>query len=464
LNVQPFNRADDVKNAFARLCLLSVLCAGLFSCHSLKTTGAPENPAVDKYRSDFDESISSNSNALWKEGRETFRNESFGSEDFWGGKLRLHEIFNGEKHGGSGPGVTPRQALDLGLKVDVGRLPGILLAAMEGGRVSLDEPTTTLELLKADAVVGVKAVFKDDKDNMRISSIGITCALCHSTVNSALQKGIGSRLDGWPNRDLNIGEIAAMAPNLKPFEEVLNIDNATLIKALRAWGPGRYDAQLIHDGKAFRPDGKTAATVLPAAFGLSGINLHTYTGWGSVTHWNAYVAITQMHGKGTFFDPRLNDKERFPIAVRSGMWNVRDTVDLVTPRLSALHFYQLSIPAPKPEKDTYDKNLAKKGESVFAGKAQCARCHVPPLFTEPGWPMHTAAEIGIDDFQASRSPDRKYYRTTPLAGLFVRMKGGFYHDGRFPTLGDVVNHYDKTLKLNLTESERIEIIEYLKSL
>lgn len=453
-----------MKIPYVTLCFIVVLASALFSCHSLRTAGAPENPAVNKYRSDFDESIRSNSAAAWEAGRETFRHESFGSEDFWGGKLSLHEVFNGEKHGGVGPGVTPRQALELGLKVDVGRLPGILSAALEGGRVSLDEPKTTLELLKADAVVGVKAVFEDKEDNMRISTMGITCSFCHATVNSSLQKGIGSRLDGWPNRDLNVGAIVAMAPDLKPLEDLLNIDNATLIKALRAWGPGKYDAQLIHDGKAFRPDGKTAATVLPAAFGLAGINLHTYTGWGSVTHWNAYVAVTQMHGKGTFFDPRLNDKERFPVAVRSGMWNVRDTVDRVTPKLAALHYYQLSIPAPKPEKGTFDESLAKKGKMVFEGKAQCARCHVPPLFSEPGWPMHAAQEIGIDDFQASRSPDRKYYRTTPLAGLFVRMQGGFYHDGRFPTLGDVVNHYDKTLSLNLAESERKELIEYLKSL
>ena len=446
------------------LAAAGIACCLLSSCHSLRTSGAPENPAVDKYRSDFDESIKSNSDRLWQEGRETFRNETFGSEDFWGGKLRLHEIFNGQNHGGTGPGVSPRQALELGLKVDVGRLPSILVSAIQGGRVSLDEPTTTIELLKADAVVGVKAHFEDSKDKMRITSMGITCALCHSTVNSNLQTGIGSRLDGWPNRDLNVGAIVSLAPNLKPFEETLGIDNATLLKALKAWGPGKYDAELIHDGKAFRPDGKTAATLLPPAFGMVGINLHTYTGWGSVTHWNAYVAITQMHGKGTFYDPRLNDKERFPVAARTGAWNIRDSVDRVTSKLAALHFYQLSIPAPKPEKNTYDAETAERGRKVFEGKAQCARCHVPPLFTEPGWPMHTAQEIGIDDFQASRSPDKRFYRTTPLSGLFVRMQGGFYHDGRFPTLNEVVGHYENVLKLSLTQEEKKELIEYLKSL
>ena len=360
--------------------------------------------------------------------------------------------------------MTPKQALELGLKVDIDRLPSIMLAALEGGRVSLEEEKTTLELLKADAVVGVKGYFKDPDDGLKMTSMGITCALCHSTVDDRLQTGIGARLDGWPNRDLNVGAIVSLAPNLKPFEDLLAIDNATLIKALKAWGPGRYDAELSHDGKAFRPDGKTAATVLPAAFGLAGVNLHTYTGWGSVTHWNAYVAVTQMHGKGTFYDPRMNDKDRFPIAARTGAWNHRDSVDLVTPKLAALHFYQLSLPPPKPAKDTYDKDAAKAGESVFNGKATCARCHVPPLYTEPGWPMHTAQEIGIDDFQASRSPDKRFYRTTPLRGLFVRQKGGFYHDGRFKALDDVVNHYAGVFKLQLSETERKNLIEFLKSL
>jgi CxxC motif-containing protein (DUF1111 family) len=218
------------------------------------------------------------------------------------------------------------------------------------------------------------------------------------------------------------------------------------------------------DGKAFRPDGKTAATLLPAAFGLAGVNSHTYTGWGSVTHWNAYVAVTQMHGKGTFFDPRLNDAQRFPLAVKLGHHNVRNTPDLVTSKLADLHFYQLAIPAPRPKAGTFDPAAAGRGEQVFASKAQCARCHVPPLFTEPGWPMHTAAEMGIDDFQASRSPDEKYYRTTPLRGLFVRAKGGFYHDGRFADLPAVIAHYDQLLRLQLTDAEKRDLAEYLKSL
>ena len=421
------------------------------------------NPAVDaeKTRLDFDSRIDKHSNDMRTEGRKIFRYDTFGSEDFWGGKLRLHEAILGQKLGGVGPGLTPKQALEAGLKVDTGKLPKILVEAVKGGKVSLEDPKTTLELLRADSVVGVQGVFDSRKN---LVSIGITCAICHSTVDDGFAKGMGGRLDGWPNRDLNIGAVVAMAPTLKPFSDLLGVDEATVRKVLNGWGPGRYDAELNQDGKASRPDGKTAATVLPAAFGLAGVNLHTYTGWGSVTHWNAYVANTQMMGKGTFFDPRMNDAARFPLAVKSGSWNKRSTPDLITPKLAALHYYQLSIPAPEPKADSFDKASADRGKLVFEGKARCASCHVPPLFTEPGWNMHSAEELGIDDFQASRSPDRKYYRTTPLRGLFVREKGGFYHDGRFSTYLDVVNHYDRQFGLRLSAEEKAQLVEYLKSL
>ena len=193
------------------------------------------------------------------------------------------------------------------------------------------------------------------------------------------------------------------------------------------------------------------------------MNLHTYTGWGSVTHWNAYVAVTQMHGKGTFIDSRLSNAKQFPIAAKAKFGNVRSNPDLVTSKLAALHFYQLAIPAPKPPAGSFNAQAAERGKAVFEGKAKCAACHVPPLYSEPGWPMHTAKEIGIDDFQANRSADKRY-RTTPLRGLFIRTKGGFYHDGRFPDLVAVVGHYNKHLKLNLTEQEKSTLIEYLKSL
>jgi hypothetical protein len=232
---------------------------------------------------------------------------------------------------------------------------------------------------------------------------------------------------------------------------------------LQSWGPGKFDAELILDGKAFRPDGKSAATVLPAAFGLAGVNLATYTGWGSVTHWNGFVANLEMHGSGTFWDPRLNDTNTFPLAAKNGYGNVRTTNDLITPKLAALHLYQLSLPAPKPAASTFNTEAAARGQTLFSGKAQCATCHVPPLYTEPGWNMHTPAEIGIDDFQSSRSPDKRY-RTTPLGGLFTRAKGGFYHDGRFGDLRAVVNHYDSQLGLGLSAEETNDLIEFLKSL
>jgi hypothetical protein len=423
------------------------------------------NPAVESEKKELvaqRDDIEDNSDRMLKEGRETFRYDTFGSEEFWA-KTRLHEAILGEKQGGVGPGLKAVDALKVGLKVDIGKLPKILGEVLKKGSVSLEKPETTLELLKADAVVGVKAIV--DKDTKRVTGIGIRCAFCHSTVDDSFAKGIGRRLDGWPNRDLDVGAIVAMSPNLKPFEDLLGVDEATVKKVLLAWGPGKYDAELDQDGKGFRPDGKTAATLIPAAFGLAGVNLHTYNGWGSVTYWNAYVANTQMHGKGTFFDPRIQgNPDQYPVGAKANFGNVRGSPDQVTSKLAALHFYQLAIPAPKPKKDSYDAPAADRGKLVFEGKGRCATCHVPPLFTEPGWSMHTGEEIGIDNFQASRSPDKKFYRTTPLGGLFVRAKGGFYHDGRFADYRAVVDHYDRHLRLNLSEEEKGALIEYLKSL
>ena len=212
-----------------------------------------------------------------------------------------------------------------------------------------------------------------------------------------------------------------------------------------------------------RPSTNPAGTLIPPAFGLAGVNLGTFTGFGTVTYWNAYVAVTQMHGQGNFYDPRFNDPQKYPLAVKSGSWNVRNSPDLVTSKLAALHFYQLGIPAPAPPAGSFDAAAAARGDALFTGKAGCARCHVPPLYTEPGWNMHTAAEIGIDSFQADRSPDERY-RTAPLKGLWTHQKGGFYHDGRFATLAAVIEHYDGTLRLGLTGTEKAELVEYLKSL
>jgi hypothetical protein len=395
-----------------------------------------------------------------EEGRQIFRFDTFGSEAFFGDALQLHRAIAGAKNGGVGGGVSPKTALAVGLKVDSDALPHALKKQIAAGRVNLDDPATTLALLKLNAVVGVTGRF----DNAgKIRSMGIQCAFCHSTVDNSFAPGIGKRLDGWANRDLNVGVIVSLSPNLSAFTDLLGVDVATVKKVLTSWGPGRFDALLDKDGKAFRPDGGQAGTLIPPAFGLAGVNLHTWTGFGSVPYWNAYVAVTEMHGSGTFFDARLNNPDQYPVSARSGAGNTRGTPDLVTSKLAALHFYQIAIPAPRAPAGSFDRRAAERGKDVFNERAQCATCHVPPLFTEPGHNLHTPAEMGVDSFQADRSPTHMY-RTAPLAGLWTHQKSGFYHDGRFATLRDVIEHYDGVFKLGLTEPEKGDLIEYLKSL
>jgi hypothetical protein len=393
------------------------------------------------------------------EGRQTFRFDTFGDEAFWGDQLQLHRAILGEANGGVGPGVSPNTALSVGLKVDMDALPAELANQIKAGQVDLDDPATTVAILKLDAVLGVKAFFDGD----RMTSIGIQCAFCHSTVDDAFAPGIGHRLDGWANRDLNVGAIVSLAPNLEPFATLLGVSQDEVRRVLAAWGPGKFDAELILDGKAFRPDGKSAATLLPPAFGQQGVSLHTWTGWGSTPHWNALVANLLMRGKGNFFDRRLDDARKFPIAARNGFGHVRNEVDLITPKLPALHVYQLALVPPKPPAGSFVAARATSGAALFAGKAKCSSCHFLGLFTEAGWPMHLGAEIGIDEFQAQRSPDGMY-RTSPLRGLWTHTKGGFYHDGRFATLSDVVDHYDTFFRLGLTDEEKGDLVEYLKSL
>lgn len=393
-------------------------------------------------------------------GRHTFRFDTFGDEAWWGDTLKLHRAIEGSRFGGVGAGVSPKTALAVGLKVDVAALPGALIESLKKGQVDLDDPATTLALLKLNAVIGVTGVFAPGGTTLR--SVGIQCALCHSTVDNSLAPGIGHRLDGWANRDLNVGAIVSLAPDLSAIATLLQVDQATVRKVLAAWGPGKFDAELLLDGKGFRPDGKTAATLIPPAFGLAGVNLHTWVGWGSITHWNAFVATLEMHGKGTFFDPRLGDASRFPVAARAGFDNVRNDPDRVSPQLPALHLYQLALAAPKPPRGSFNEDAAERGEQVFKA-SKCSSCHVPPTYSEPGWNLHTPQELGIDDFQANRAPARGY-RTAPLRGVWTHLKGGFYHDGRFATLLDVVNHYDMQFGLHLSAREKSDLVEYLKSL
>ena len=397
---------------------------------------------------------------LAAEGRETFRHDTFGDEDFWGGRLRLHEAIEGAAHGGVGPGVSPRTALAVGLKVDVDALPASVRSALENGQVNLDDPATTVTLLGLDAVVGVKG-FPDGKGGLR--AVGITCALCHSTVDDSIAPGIGRRLDGWANRDLDVGTIISLAPDLSSFANLLGVSQDAVRAVTKSWGAGKFDAELILDGKAARPDGKPGATLIPPAFGLAGVNLHTWTGWGSIPQWNALVANLEMGGHGTYDDARLDDAARFPIAARAGLGHRTSADDRITPKLPALHAFQLSLAAPKPPEGSFDAAAAGRGAGLFAAKARCASCHVPPVFTEPGWNLHAAQEVGVDDFQAQRSPDGRY-RTSPLRGLWSHQKGGFYHDGRFATLADVVDHYDQTFGLGLTANEKADLVAYLESL
>jgi hypothetical protein len=401
--------------------------------------------------------INENAADMLDKGKAVFRFETFGDEIFWTDKLQLHKAIADKGAGGIGEGLSPKAALDAGLKVDIDVLPKFMKEQVAEGKL-LNDVDFTLALLRLNAVVGVVANFEDKK----LKSIGLTCAVCHSTVDS--NTGIGKRLDGWPNQDLNVGAIISMAPDLTVLTEMLDTDVESLKKVLKSWGPGKFDAELNLDGKAMRPDGKPAATLIPEAFGHAGHNLHTWTGgWGNVTYWNAYVANLELGGQGNFWDPRLMNAEQYPIAAKMGLGNKRPAgEDKISDKLAALQFYQLAIPAPKAPHGSYDEQGAARGKIIFNEKAQCASCHVPPLFTEPGWNTHKPEEIGIDDFQANRSPERTYV-TQGLKGLWIR-KRGFYHDGRFATLMDVVDHYNNFKNLNLAQHEKTDLVEYLKSL
>jgi hypothetical protein len=372
-----------------------------------------------------------------------------------------------------------------------------VLDAIKMGKVNLNDPTVTLLLIKLKAVLGVVGFFNE---NGTLKSVGLTCAVCHSTVDNSIAPSIGRRIDGLANRDLNVGAIAASAPNLQPVVDLLRLADPGIttdrVRAvLNSWGPGKFDAELFLDGKAFNPQQVTngvvtgmhvpGATLIPNARGLAGHNLHTWTGsWGSVPYWNAFVAVDEMHGKGTFFDERFDNREQFPIAAKAKLGHISTDPDSdrVTGKLAELQFYQLALPAIKPRPGIdFDPEAAERGDELFSGKANCNSCHREPLWTEPGWNQHTPAEMKIDGFEAHRAPASinaegkavHGYRTMNLAGIFVRErglfmfqrdKGRFYHDGRFKTLRDVVDSYDARFNLGLTDQEKHDLIAYLKSL
>jgi mono/diheme cytochrome c family protein len=357
-------------------------------------------------------------------GREIFRYDTFGDEKFWTDTLRMHQVIESA--------VTPEVALSVGLKVDADAIPPDVQAAIAAGKVDLKSPATTLALIKMNAVVGVKGTVQTIDGKDRLTRVGVTCALCHSTVDNSFAPGIGKRLDGHANIDLNPGAIIALSPAL----------NATQKQVYNSWGKGRYDPR-------YNIDGINAPIVIAPAYGLNGVSKETFTAEGPVSYWNAYVAVTQMHAQGNFRDTRLGI-------------DVRQDPDLVTPKLEALRDYQLSLDAPVPPSGSVDLAAAARGRAVFTGAAKCASCHTGSTLSDVNsGKLHSADETGMDPGYALRTT-QKAYRTTPLRGLMQHPP--YFHDGSAATLADVVAHYERVRKLSLTPAQRADLIEYLKSL
>jgi mono/diheme cytochrome c family protein len=353
------------------------------------------------------------------DGRRIFRFDTFGDETFWTDTLRIHEIIQS--------GVSPRTALAVGLKVDADALPP---GTLEGA--DLDAPATTVALLKLNAVVGLQGTVANVNGKDTLTRVGVTCALCHSTVDNSVQAGIGKRLDGWPNLELDPGAIIALSPALTPEQRAV----------YSSWGPGKYDAR-------FNFDGLNDPAVIPPAYGLAGVNSVTFTGDGNrPAYWNRYVAVTQMHGHGSFTEPRLGI-------------SVNNPPDLVEAKLDALEAYQLSLAAPAPPSGSFDAAAAERGRMVFESRGRCATCHSGSKLTDANTRLHDPAEVPTDPTHAERSATRKY-RTTPLRGLWQHPP--YFHDGSAATLADVVERYDTSAALGLTAAEKTDLVEYLKSL
>jgi hypothetical protein len=371
-----------------------------------------------------------------RDGRQIFRFDTFGDEQLWTETLQMHTVV---------PSLSPRAALGLGLKVDVEALPPSVVNAVTANPALLDSPAVTMQLLALDAVVGVIGrVGAGDT----LDSIGITCALCHSTVDDSFAPGIGRRLDGWPNRSLKVGEILASSPVLTDAQKAV----------YRSWKPGFYDPRLTaFNGESFvQQNPTTFPVVIPPAYGLRGLEFETFTGDGSISYWNAYVGITQMGGHGDFDDPRI------PLTID------QDPPDQVTPKLPALLAYQLSLRAPDPPKGSFNVVAAQRGRHLFNGQARCDACHTPPHFTDvvrgsrrdvPF--LHSPSETQMESEYASRSVTGQY-RTTPLRGIWQHPP--YFHDGSAADLLAVVNHYNQALSLGLSDAQKADLVEYLKSL
>jgi hypothetical protein len=351
-----------------------------------------------------------------EEGKQIFRFDTFGDEAQWTDTLRMHEVI--------AAAVDPLTALSVGLKVDSEVLPPGLLQSAD-----LRNPATTVALIKLNAVVGIQGNVTTVGGVDTLTSVGTTCALCHSTVDDSVQKGIGRRLDGWANTDLNVGAIIALSPAITPDKKAV----------YNSWGPGFYDPR-------FNLDGQRLPVVIPPAYGLAGTDLATYTGDGDISYWNSYVAVTQMGGQGVFTDPRIGVE-------------VRRTPDLVTPKLPALKAYQLSLRRPDPPAGSFDAAAAQRGVAVFAGAGRCTNCHGGIGVTDDR--LHAPAEVGLESFYASRSATRMY-RSTPLRALWQHPP--YFHDGSAKTLPDVIEHYERVFRLGLSQQQKADLVEYLKSL
>jgi mono/diheme cytochrome c family protein len=368
-------------------------------------------------------------------GQAIFRFDTFGDEQLWTDVLQMHEVL---------PTVDPVTALAVGLKVDVEALPREVIAALRAGAIDLTNPAVTVELLRLNAVVGVKGTLNDAG---QLTAIGVTCALCHSTVDNSFATGIGRRLDGWANTDLNVGAIAALSPAF---------DAATKAE-FRTWGPGRYDPRHhAFDGtNIISLNSPSLPVVIPPIYGLKGVGFETFTADGPISYWNAYVGVGQMGGQGTFIDRRIG-------------LAIRQRPDLVTPKLRALLEYQLSLRPPRVPVDSLDQAAVRRGRHLFRNEAGCATCHEPPRFTDVlSGPdrrvpfLHDPAETGMDRRYADRSATGRY-RTTPLRGLTQHPP--YFHDGSASDLPAVVNHYDRRFRLRLTPAQKTDLVEYLKSL
>jgi mono/diheme cytochrome c family protein len=366
--------------------------------------------------------------ALVHEGQQIFRFDTFGDETKWTDTLRIHEVIR--------TAVDPTTALSVGLKVDADALPADVVAGIQNGSISLTSPATTVALLKLNAVVGLKGTVETVNGQDVLTRVGTTCALCHSTVDDSFAPGIGKRLDGWPNRDLNPGAIIALSPAL----------DAGAKQVFNSWGKGRYDPR-------FNIDGKNKPVVIPPAYGLNGVNRITYTGDGSdIAYWNRYVAVTQMGGLGTMIDPRIN------VDITNG------SEDRVSSKLPALQAYQLSLAAPAAPAGSFDAAAAARGRAVFDGAGTCAGCHSGALYTDANATLHPPAASMAEPetpSYASRSAT-KQYRTSPLKGVWQHAP--YFHDGSAATLNDVVRTYNTRLTLGLSNAQISDLTEYLKSL